>query len=374
MKRILYITLAAVAFMLSACSERPIDPTPQMPGSSGSYIFFEPEVLERVETRTSMLEGTSLPSASGTSFGVFGYAGSTVLFDDKMIYRSEDGGLFTYDGLVNWVDGVTPHDFYAYYPYDLTASVGDNNIPYIPYTQSTDRNSMVDILTATTGSITKKSIVDLKFYHRLWAMDITVKNNRKITDKVYVPHEDPKKDGSYVDTGNDVTIKSIKVEFDGIPASGNIYMDGSVVLGEMLEPFSYSVVYDNPDDTSDEPLILTTADGQNSITVTGQDSFLFLPCGSFNYRITLECVSTWGVEYTAHHPATYTEDEDGIRQWDWATAKGPGASGFKAGNRYTLDIVKSDYNVTFDWVETNWGEWDEVAEKWTNIEVVHTFK
>lgn len=357
MKRIIYITLAAVALLLSACSERPIDPMPQVPGSTGSYIFFEPEVIESVETKTTMVEGTTLPG----SFGVYGYAESQTLFNGNEVYKNSDG-YFTYDNLVRWVDGTTPHNFYAYYPYSLDVSVS-NNKPYIAYTQPTTQSSMIDILTANKTT-QKMSVVDLTFQHRLWAMDITIKNNREQDDLIY----NPDTGNNDLNTGKQVKAKSIKIEFDDIPASASLYLDGDIQLSDNRLTF-----------TKDYPAV--TLEAGKSSTLNGQDSFLFLPCPSFKYRITIEFENTWGVSYIAHHPSTYKTTEDGEPdydsngqiQWDWATAKGPNSGGFNAGYRYTLDIVKSDYDLTFVWDKTEWGEWDEIAQKWVNIKVEHTF-
>lgn len=341
--------------LFAACTESPIDPTPQTPGSSRSYIFFEPVVEEQVQTRTNMVTGTTLPDEEGTAFGVYGYAGNDELFNKTEVYRTTDG-TFSYEGLVGWKDATTTHNFYAYYPCDLTTNL-DNNDPYIVYNQPDLTDDMVDILTATSSR--KKGddpVVALTFYHRLWALDITVKNNREERDQVY----DPDKKG-YNDIGNDVKINSITIEFDQIPAKGNIYMDGNVST-EGTKSFIYSEVYS-------EPLTLTAGTLE---TLTGENPFLFLPCVSFNYRITLECISTFGTDYTIHHPHTYVADEmgkpildaDNQVQWDWATAAGPNAAGFAAGHRYTLDIVKSDFNT-----EIKWGN----SSSWEEVKVDHVF-
>ena len=53
MNRKLNIAFAAALTIFAACTERPVDPTLPVPDSSHSYIFFEPEVVETVATRTT---------------------------------------------------------------------------------------------------------------------------------------------------------------------------------------------------------------------------------------------------------------------------------------------------------------------------------
>lgn len=368
-KRILYIALGAAVSILTACTESPIDPTLQVSGSSRSYIFFEPSVVNIVETKTEMLQVKTLPKDGGTAFGVFGYAGTDQLFDNERVFRSTDDALFSYVDLVAWKDDSTVHDFYAYYPYDIaekpnigaTVSKNTDGLPYITYTQPTDQQYMVDILTATL-STAKRPVVTLEFNHRLWALDITVKNNRTSDDMVYDP-SDGKND---ISKGHDVKLKKLKFEIKDIPASGTLYMDGSIEVSDQTISFS------------EEYTPNITIEPSKMFTVNGQNSFLLLPCESLGFRVTAEFENTWGLTYTAHYPTTYLVDEttgepaldanDQI-QWEWETVN----KSFAAGNRYTIEINKSDYEVTYKWVQADWGEWDEENQEWIVTDVTHTF-
>ena len=372
MKRLTYILLISVAAFAVACSKHVDAPDhSDSPSLSGSYIFFEPEVVIGMETRTTMVEGTQLPTGAGVAFGVMGYTRANSIFYDATyrqsgiaeVYRDTEDALFKYTPLAQWASGATEHTFYAFYPYNISSSVtvGAENIPYITYTQPTDTDDMVDILTASTGEMTRQPVVDLAFEHRLWALDITAKNVRVKPDSLY--NQANKKYEEYTPI---IKVKSVKIEFRNIPSKASINLDGSLTFPNPVEYCDLTKTY-----TTTKELDPTK---NNKYTVNGTDSFLFLPCASFDYRLTVEFENKpLGLSYTAHHPSTFEADENGDPvEWHWATAKGPRAAGFAAGNRYTLDIVKSDYDVTFEWKETEWGEWD--GKEWKNIDVIHTFK
>ena len=336
-----------------------------------------------METKTTMVDGDKLPAENGTAFGVMGYVNGNVIFNNSTyhqygiakVVRNGEGyeTPFTYQGLVQWSDASSTHKFYAFYPYKFNnlVTVGTDQVPYIRYAQEADTDKMDDILTAS-ASLVKQPIVTMTFQHRLWALDLTVKNEREHKDSLYNAQT-----GGYELFEPTIKVKTVKIEFDAIPSTGNIYMDGRTVVSEDAA---------NLRGLSKTYTLNETFTPGNGKTINGSDSFLFLPCGSFKYRLTVEFENALGLSYTTHHPATFVADaegnpvlEDGQIQWDWATATGPDTdnngvgNGFTAGRRYTLDVVKADYNVEFVWKETDWGEWDELAEEWKSIEIIHTF-
>ena len=81
MKHYIYKTLAIALSIVTSCTEHPIVQVPQVPESSRSYIFFEPEVLEAKTTKAEIVEGEELPGDAGTAFGVLGYYEGTSIFD-----------------------------------------------------------------------------------------------------------------------------------------------------------------------------------------------------------------------------------------------------------------------------------------------------
>lgn len=367
MKRIHFILLSTIVVLVAACSKQTHDPVhPDTPSSSSSYIFFEPEIVETVETRAG---GTS--SFEGPSFGAIGYVDGDPIFTEydngiAEVVR-DDNGLYVYSDLAQWKDATTDHNFYAFYPYDILENVSSGTVPYISYTQPTTLAAMKDVMTASTGPIQKQPLVNIQFSHRLWALDVKVHNNQ--TNKV--EHYDPAT-GKNESLDPILTITCVTFEISSVPGTNYIYLDGGFGTPGAQTGLSETIVQRQAINPGDD------------YTVNGSQSFLFLPCSSFNYRLTIEFENAWGSEYTYHYPATYTADADGNPvldangniQWDWKTTTGPNGDGFLSGSRYTLDVSKIDSTgeFTFNWVKTQWGEWDEENEKWVNVDVEHTFE
>ena len=373
MKRLQYILLISAVVIAAACTKHIPEPgQPDSPSLSRSYIFFEPEVAYNVGTRTTIVTGETLPTASGTAFGVMGYMGSNAIFTQydggiAHVYRNGEGAEapFTYSNIAEWINSTSSHSFYAFYPYSLLNSVGvSGQRPYITYTQPTDQSQMTDILTASL-STAKTPIVTLTFQHRLWALDLTVANTRTDKEKIYNPET-----GKYDEYDPDLKVKSIKFEFDQLPKSGTLYLDGSEDIPDptaagnglgLVRTYTYT------------DKVLTSKTG---FTLNGTDPFLFLPCGSFKYRLTVEFENVpLGLSYTCHHPSTFVADaednpilDNGQIQWHWATAAGPGSAGFEAGKRYSLDVVRPNgADIELKWVaankiDENTGLWDEADD------------
>ena len=374
----------AAAALAAACSKHMPEPVgPDYPSGSGSYIFFEQEVMDVAQTRTTMVEGDKLPSADGTAFGVMGYVNGNVIFNNATYHLngmakvtrngSGEDAPFTYQGLAQWADATSVHNFYAFYPYKFSnlVSVGSDQVPYIRYAQEEDTAKMDDILTAR-ASLRKQPVVTMAFEHRLWALDITVKNQREHKDSLYNTQT-----GQYETLDPIIKIKNVTVEFAEIPSTGNLYLDGrtEIPAGEA-----------NKRTLTRTYAVNKTFNPTEGETINGQNSFLFLPCGSFKYRFIIEFENAFGMSYTSRYPDRIRTDGngdplyiDGVLQWDWATAQGPdrnsdgAGDGFLQGYRYTLDLVKDDYEVRFIWKETQWGEWNEETQQWDNMEVVHSF-
>lgn len=96
-----------------------------------------------------------------------------------------DNGVHSYAPLQSWQKNLK-YAFYAWYPASLIANGANTNYegsPYITYTlpagtDRTDRQNMLDVLTACRIDYTKKDgmTVPLKMNHRLSALDIKVKS------------------------------------------------------------------------------------------------------------------------------------------------------------------------------------------------------
>lgn len=340
MKKTVYIALAAVGVLLAGCTKHLTEPEPEVPDQLRSYIFFEPKVSEPAATKTTILEGESLPT--GASFGVLGYHGTTAktgLFTNEItkVYQPAEGEDFKYDGnLASWKDG-NDHYFYAFYIMGQEYATGANAVtanngdPYISYTQPTTLNEMYDILTAYTAT-KKVALVPLVFEHRLWALDVKIANNQE--------------DVSYETEGNSIsvatsalTITGVEMTVKDLPATAKIPLNSTNTI---TSEGSNEVIYN---------LFL----GKTSETVEAEKTLdvgtlLFLPCESFSYKLKITYTYNNG-EYSGEF--TYPSGSD-----EYASA-----TGLKAGERYSLTVKRTN-----DKFFVGIGPVD-----WTTQDIDHTF-
>ena len=360
MKHYIYITLAIVLSIVTACTEHPIVQVPQVPESSRSYIFFEPEVLEAKTTKAEIVEGKELPGDAGTAFGVLGYYEGTSIFDEygdgiAEVYRREKKSSFQYDHLGWWLNrnaaATTNHNFFAFYPYSIKEVVEPNNgNPYISYTLPTNEDDMVDILTAYK-STARVSPVQIVFQHRLWALDVEVVN-RQTGDGYSQP-------GAAL-TPPDLTVVSVKVTLENIPSAGTMAIEGtgctvtSRAIGrEYILPQTGITIspIDDPETIDDKenaanfgpllflptPVSYTDENGENK---------------TVSYKLDFTFRNHWGVEYTQSFPLSAFKLANKV-------------TSFEPGKRYKLTVVKTDTeaSVVLD---------DDIG--WTEEkDVTHTF-
>lgn len=348
MDKKLYILLVAALLIFSACTERHIGLDPA-PGSSNSYIFFEPKVYVPVDSKASLIED-SLPTEEGSAFGVMGYAGTNTasIFADGGIARVYwNGTVFKYDNLAIWHGNETEHTFYAYYPYSLTSVNQNNGNPYILYTQPTSESAMQEVLTASAS--TKKTsnlTVPLEFHHRLWALDVVVKNSQT----------------TGVDADNNVTstptitVTGIDVTVKNFPTSASIYLNGTDLVltrdsnGNLLK--NNSNVYSLPIADEDAMNIIATG-AQNTY---GSLLFLPVPANIFTYQITVKYLDSTGksAEFTS------TEKTSSIA--------------FEAGKKYTLTVNKTnDQFVMGEYYDPDGNSSNFQPSDWYNVSFEHTF-
>lgn len=354
MKHYIYITLAIALSIVTACTEHPIVQVPQVPESSRSYIFFEPEVMEAKTTKATILEGEELPAAEGTAFGVMGYYNGTSIFSGyedgiAKVYRREANSSFQYDHLGWWLDrdaaATTRHNFFAFYPYSINESVELNNgNPFISYTLPTSEADMKDILTAYTP-IARVSTVPLVFKHRLWALDVEVVNAQ--TGDGYSQPGDAL-------TPPDLTVVSVKVTLENIPSAGTMGIDDALrctVSSRTTKEYTLpqTGIKISP---VDDP---ATTDVKENAASFGP--LLFLPTdlsndgNSVSYKLDFTLKNHWGVEYTQSFPLS-------------AFKLANEATSFEPGKRYKLTVVKNDTEASVGLTVT----------KWETQDVTHTFQ
>lgn len=349
MKRTLYILLFALTVaLMAACSKH--TPTPIQPDTStGSYIFFEPEIMESVETRASTVPFT------GDKFGVFGYVGTKSIFTgytNNIAEVKKEERLYVYDNLAQWQDATSTHNFYAFYPFDQTTGIADN-VPYIPYTQPTTLAGMTDVMTATT-SVSKQNLtnglVTLNFTHRLWALDVKVKNSQT-NDVVTNP------DGSDVTITPNLYITGAKIHIYGYRKAGNLSMGDSKVFGADDKATIDEVLTFDLFTSSSENPTLQVDKGETKTF----DPLLFLPANkTVEYRLEINFQNAWGASYDYYYP-TPTQDGEGNIVYGYQKPD----KYFLAGYRYSLEVEKIDAAGRFN---INWA-----VQDWNKVDVEHTF-
>ena len=358
MKHYIYITLAIALSIVTACTEHPIVQVPQVPESSRSYIFFEPEVLEAKTTKAEIVEGKELPGDAGTAFGVLGYYEGTSIFDGYRdgiaeVYRREKNSSFQYDHLGWWLNrdaaATTKHNFFAFYPYSIKEVVEPNNgNPYISYTLPTNEADMKDILTAYK-SIARVSPVQIVFQHRLWALDVEVVN-RQTGDGYSQPGD--------ALTPPDLTVVSVKVTLENIPSAGTMAIEGTGCTVTSRATQEYTLpqtgVKISPIDDPE------TTDNKENAANFGPLLFLPTPVSytdengankTVSYKLDFTFKNHWGVEYTQSFPLS-------------AFKLANEATSFEPGKRYKLTVVKTDTNASVKLT----------VATWSTENVTHTFQ
>ena len=368
MKNIYYIFLLAFAALLTGCERHPVDPGTEV--YPGAYIFLDAKV---VNTKGNLYEKETLPIGQNTSFGVFGLRedGQTPIFtnytadvnspfdDVAVLYRPErPSGTgpnrvpsdFIYDCLALWDSGK--NSFYAYYingseyqskfnesepnsfcvsTRNVISEVGVRSTSskvYMEYNQPNTFEKMVDVMTAKTTT-PRCDVVDLKFEHRLFAIDVIVRNNQ---------HAD-----SNGNQGKAFTFSNPTITFR-VPNGGYLYFDDE--NSNSLNADSLDVTYTFvPSEGTSFTIAAPPTGGSKDLNLNGtieasstgrpeENPFLFLPCESLRvlaFSLTFE--NSWGVAETP--------------EYSWKVSP---KGGFKPGYKYQFIIKKNHYGSEFEFV------------------------
>lgn len=310
MKRSIHIILSLVLMSLCACTGIDTGVRPDMPDPRYPYIFFDAEVASG--TKSNLVEGDALPSDAGTSFGVFGYREGESVFEPEVVmnYRPSDGAAFIYDNLATWMPEVS-HEFYAYYPYETAAITAagltmDDSKPYVKYVQPETLEDMVDVMTASSNA--SASPVLLNFQHRLFSLDVVIKDGQ-ISDDAYLE------------------LSEASVVFTDVVSEAELYYDGNhAVIGDESGYVAAENVFD--------PAV-TVEPGGEGLIINGDHSFLFLPCD----ELTMVCLLNGNDEWGELGDWALGEDNPGLVVNQKIAAP---AGGFKAGQKYVVVITKTD--------------------------------
>lgn len=333
----LYFILIIISLLISSCDKQsgPVSDIPY-----DSYIFFDPD--DAADTRSGILSGSRLPNAAGTDFGVFGFRNSgTEIFSayaDNIarLYRpvgSSDTNpkSFVYDELAFWTAGE--HTFYAYYPFYVVGNtVGITGVstassnPTISYIQPLSLDSMVDVMTAKQTASASDGPVQLKFEHRLFALDIVLNNCQS-------------------SFARPITITDASITFNNIPKAGSFVIGGETALSDESASISHTYISEGQL-VVDAPAI--GSDAPAKYNFNADNSFLLLPCETISIEFTIKFLNTISdqVEFTV------------------STSISPDG-GFKAGCKYDIIINKTDNENEVEFVpslklvyDANGNNWD----------------
>lgn len=367
MKNIYYILLLAFAALLAGCERHSVDTGEDV--YPDTYIFLDAKV---VKTKATLYDEETLPKGKNTSFGVFGVRedGQTPVFDNytadenspfddvAILYRPERPsgvGLnavpadFIYDYLALWDGGE--NSFYAYYingneyhrKFNATelsdfctstrkviSDVGvrrTSSKVYMEYNQPNTLETMVDVMTAKTTT-PQCDVVGLDFEHRLFAIDVVVRNYQIKDDK------NPAK--AFTFSNPTITFR--------VPNGGDLYFDDE--NSNTLNTDSLDVTYtftpaegtsftiEAPSGSKERDFNLNRTIETNSAGRPVDNPFLFLPCESLrvlDFSLTFD--NSWGVSSTTHN--------------SWKIAP---EGGFKPGHRYQFIIKKNHFGSEFEFV------------------------
>ena len=329
-----HILFALMAIAAIACTKGNME----IEKPSGRYIFFTPKMMEIEQVKAG-----SSNEFDGEEFGVLGYYsnGTTAIFggyENNIALVYKDNGVFKYDKLAPWLEGT--HTFYGFYPYSLsnTVTTGDDNVPYIAYTQPADAENMIDILgskeVVENPQTDQTEEVQLHFQHLLWALTIDITNSQ--TEEI-------------IASGNTIidpyiNIKSVTITINNLLKEAQLKLDNdfTVVPGTAYydQPVSYTM--------------FTSTDGvQISANNTKTfDPLLFVPTESILCNINIEYTTEGGNTDSFIYPAaneyielTYNEESE---------------TGFKKGNVYNLTINKVNGKFIFG-AMINEGAWGDVT-------------
>lgn len=335
MKKSFFI-LITISLLISACDKHP---EPMLDIPYDSYIFFDPD---GTTTKGGLLHGDRLPNVAGTDFGVFGFRNSGreifSAYDNKVarLYRPAGSSdttpkAFVYDELAFWAAG--DHTFYAYYPYHIAGNtVGITGVstayenPSITYTQPVSLESMVDVMTAYKTASVEDGAVQLKFAHRLFALDVVLHNCQS----------------SYA---RSLTVTDASIVLKNVIKEGNLVIGGAINPSDETIDISHTCVSEEeliipaPAKDSETPVVHNFNDG---------NSFLLLPCETITLDFTIKFINTFN-EQTEFSVTNKTISPEG---------------GFIAGCKYDIIINKTDNENGVEFVPSLQLIYDANGNRW----------
>ena len=332
-----HILFVLMAITVIACTKGNTDI--DMP--LGEYIFFTPKMMEIEQVKAG-----SSNQFEGEEFGVLGYYSNnqTAIFGGyenniALVYK-DDNGVFKYDKLAPWLEGT--HTFYGFYPYSLsnTVTTGDDNMPYIAYTQPDDAEKMTDILGSKEVVENPQTEVQLHFQHLLWKFTIDIKNSQ--TEEIIAS-------GTTIENPY-INIKSVTITINNLLKEAQLKLDDdfTVVPGTAYydQPVSYTMFI------STDGVQIPAKETETSKNTETFGPLFFVPTESILCNIRIDYTTEGGYTDSFIYPAadeyielTYNEESE---------------TGFNKGNVYNLTINKVNGRFILG-AMINEGAWGDVT-------------
>ena len=297
--------------------------------------------------------------------------GNSTFDNTALLYRNGEGEPFQYDELALWDGG--PNSFYAYYingstyaptftdkkkiefleaTHSVIADIGvDETGIYMEYVQPTTLKAMVDVMTANTTTYrTENNEVTLNFEHRLFALDIIIKNNQVEVDKNVEEQE--------------LEVTSAVVTFE-VCDGGKFYFDGDDV------PSPTIITPNLTHDFGEFDVSVDKIKNLNETRKDGVTSFLFFPCESLKLSFTMEYKTRWGNIKTYTYDSI-TEGKDSPLKVMNEDGKD---IGFQAGHKYQFILEKNNDIDEFTFLPkiAVVDEDTSTEGSWNDQDVNHTF-
>lgn len=170
MKNVKNLFLAAVAAvaLFSACSESEVlvDGGVNAGARKGAIDFG----MATPENSTRASYGAGATFQAGDQIAVFAYQDNdNLLFNDQVVTSNGGSAVWTYSPVKYWQAGST-YAFYAFFPYSVAHTFGDQDAPYfsVPtYTVDDNKDNQVDLMIAKKNNTTPFNTVDFVFNHIL---------------------------------------------------------------------------------------------------------------------------------------------------------------------------------------------------------------
>lgn len=194
-------------------------------------------------TRTSYVNDTDALKVNWRKddlIGIYTSAGETSV-SKNIAYKAAETGKSVafewYEYKISWADENTPHDFYAYYPYDERNADADISAIRIdiPAVQKAGASSLshlssLDFMYASAPGIKRtEDAVGLVFNHALSVIEVNLSTNRTV-DVQQVIARFTDNDEKFSAEGATINLSTGEIDLSGAVTSNSITFDGNLLV------------------------------------------------------------------------------------------------------------------------------------------------